>query len=189
MKPLTTPKRITVYGPSGSGKSTLGRRLGERLGLPVVELDALFHRPNWQPTPDAEFRNKVLSTISSHADGWVCEGNYRAVRSEILPLADTAVWLRLPFRVVYWRLLKRTITRAWRKESLWGTNYESWRMSFLSRDSILLWGITHWRAHHRNMTKTLAEVPHTAFVIELRSTRELEAFMASIEAKKRAQHS
>jgi hypothetical protein len=34
-------QRISIRGATGSGKSTLGHSLGQRFGLPVVELDAL----------------------------------------------------------------------------------------------------------------------------------------------------
>ncbi len=173
-------RRIVVYGPSGSGKSTLARDIGEQLDLPVVELDALFHRPNWEETPVEEFRAKVFDVLNGHSEGWVCDGNYGKVRDITLPRAETVVRLRLPFRVVYWRLLMRTVTRAWTKESLWGTNYESWRLSFLSRDSILLWGITHWRAHHRGIDHALATIPHRANVIDLRSSGEVAGFLAGL---------
>ena len=179
---MSTPigRRIAVYGPTGSGKSTLARELGHRLGLPIIELDALFHRPNWEPTPEDEFRAKVLVELDKSADGWVCDGNYSIVREIVLPRADTVVRLRLPFRVSFWRLLKRTIARARTKEPLWGTNYESWRLAFLSRESILLWGITHHRAHARNVERDLERIPHRASVIELRSAREVAAFLVSV---------
>lgn len=174
-------RRVLVFGPSGSGKSTLARGIGERLGLPVVELDALFHRPNWEETPVDEFRERVLSALDGHAAGWVCDGNYGKVRDITLPRADTVVRLRLPFPTVYWRLFKRTVTRAWTKEPLWGTNYESWRVSFLSKDSMLLWGIKHWRPHHRGIDHALATISHRANVIELRSKSEVKGFLEGLE--------
>ena len=173
-------RRIVVYGPSGSGKSTVARQIGAALTLPVVELDALFHRPNWQPTPEDEFRAKILEALGRHDRGWVCDGNYGIARDLILPLAETVIWLKLPFRVVYWRLLKRTITRFWTKELLWETNRESFRQTFLSRDSILLWGISHWRAHFRNARRALKEIPHHATVVELYSMREVVQLLASL---------
>ena len=179
---MSTPigRRIAVYGQTGSGKSTLARELADRLGLPVIELDALFHRPNWEQPPEDEFRAKVLAELDESADGWVCDGNYSMVREIVLSRVDTIVRLRLPWRVSFWRLLKRTITRARTKDSLWGTNYESWRMGFLSKDSILLWSITHHRAHARNVERDLERIPHRASVIELRSAREVAAFLASV---------
>lgn len=177
-----TPRRIAIYGPSGSGKSTFARRIGALLGLPLVELDALFHRPNWEPTPEDEFRTKVFTVLGDHRDGWVCEGNYRAVRGDLMRMAEAIVWLRPPFRVAYWRLWKRTITRSWKNEMLWGTNYESWRQAFFSRDSILLWGISHWRAHARGVAKALAETRPDATVHVLRSARDGEDFLESLGA-------
>ena len=173
-------QRIVVYGPSGSGKSTVARQIAAALTLPVVELDALFHRPNWQPTPEDEFRAKILEALGRHDRGWVCDGNYDLARDLILPLAETVVWLRLPFRVVYGRLLKRTITRFRTRELLWETNRESFRQTFLSRDSILLWGISHWRAHFRNVRQALKQIPHHATVVELYSMRDVEQLLASL---------
>jgi adenylate kinase family enzyme len=170
-----------IIGPTGSGKTTLGGRISETLGVPHIELDRLFHQPNWQPTPDDEFRAKVLAAIDRTPKGWVTDGNYRVVRRALLPRADTVLWLRLPWRVSYWRLLRRTVTRAWRKQELWNGNRESFRMSFLSRESILLWGITHHRAHVYSANHDLETVPHTAQLIELHNDREVDAFVASLD--------
>ncbi len=177
-------RRIAVYGPSGSGKTTLSRQLGELLDLPVIELDAIHHLPNWQERPEDEFRALVAERINEYKDGWVCDGNWGAkVRSMLMPQAETIIWLRLPFRVVYWRLLTRTIVRSLRREELWNGNRESFRMAFFSRDSILLWGITHWRAHHRNFERDLAQYDHTDDLRVLRSPREVESFLATVRTQ------
>lgn len=173
-------RRICVYGPAGSGKTTFSRRLGALLELPVIELDALFHQPGWQPTPEDEFRAKVRAVLALCPDGWVVDGNYGMVKPVVLPQADTVVWLRPPFLRTYWRLLRRTVTRSWRREELWNTNRESFRLSFTSRDSILLWGITHWRAHQRNALRYFAEIDHSARIIQLRSDREVEAWLSRL---------
>jgi adenylate kinase family enzyme len=175
-----TRRRIVILGVTGSGKTTLGRRLGALLGVPHIELDSLFHQPNWQPTPDDEFRAKVTAALDRVPDGWVTDGNYRVIREITFPRADTILWLRLPWRVSYWRLLKRTMTRAWRREELWNGNRESFRLSLASRESILLWGLTHWRAHHRGVREALATIPHTADLIEPRTPQDIEAFVASL---------
>ena len=172
-------QRIAILGPTGSGKSTLGYRLGEVMGVRVVELDALFHRPNWEPTPTDEFREKVAGALAADDGAWVCVGNYTSqVGDIVLSRADTIVWLRLPFRLTFWRLLKRTVRRSLSRELLWGTNRESWRKSFLSRESILWWSITQRTAHFKKMREALEAIGPSATVVELRSDREIEEFVA-----------
>ncbi|SQC65358.1 topology modulation protein [Listeria fleischmannii subsp. fleischmannii] len=68
-------ERITILGPSGSGKSTLARELGHILKVPVVHLDTLFFKPNWEEIPKLELLKKVENIISTE-ENWIIEGNY-----------------------------------------------------------------------------------------------------------------
>ena len=71
------------------------------LALPVVELDALFWRPNWNPAPDQEFRARSQMPLTPNRAGWICDGNYTSKVPDLtLPQADLVMWLRLPFVVV-----------------------------------------------------------------------------------------
>ena len=49
-------ERIVVVGTSGSGKTTLAQALSDKLGLAHIELDGIFHQPNWVPRPADEFQ-------------------------------------------------------------------------------------------------------------------------------------
>ncbi|TAJ19262.1 MAG: AAA family ATPase [Dehalococcoidia bacterium] len=178
--PYDIGRRIAIYGNSGSGKTTLGRALGERLGIPFIELDAIVHyRPNWEDRTDEDFRVQVQAALDASPEGWICDGNYGAVRDLILPQADTAIWLRLPFHVVYWRLASRTIWRSLLGAPLWNGNHESLRQTFFSKDSMLLWGITAWRRTRRRTAQALASIPHHANVIVLRTPREARELLAT----------
>lgn len=174
-------RRIVIYGNSGSGKSTLGRALGEGLGVPYIELDEVVHyHPNWEERTDEDFRAQVQARLEASPDGWVCDGNYSAVRALILSRADTAIWLRLPFHVVYWRLVSRTIPRALRSTPLWHGNRESIRQTFFSKQSMLIWGISSWRITRRKTAVALATIPHGARVVVLRTPREVEALLREV---------
>ncbi|HEY7048436.1 MAG TPA: shikimate kinase [Jatrophihabitantaceae bacterium] len=137
-------RRVSMVGASGSGKSTLGRALADRLGVPFVELDSIFHQPGWTPLPPEVFAERVASEVGG--DGWVIDGNYSAVRPIIWSRADTVVWADPPRHVVMRRLLARTVRRGVTRQELWNGNRESLRNLF-SRDpdvNVVLWA---WRKH------------------------------------------
>ncbi len=173
-------RHIVVYGPTCSGKSTLARRIAQHVNVPHIEIDAIFWTPDWVEKPLEEFRAEISAVLSQCVDGWVFDGNYSRVRDLILPLADTVIWLRPPFRVAFWRLLKRTIVRCLNNELLWGTNRESWRRAFASPDSLLLYQITHWRRYDEKIKRNLEEIPHQASIVKLRSPREIDAFLSRL---------
>ncbi|MEP6870940.1 MAG: AAA family ATPase [Anaerolineaceae bacterium] len=173
-KAILLGPKIAIYGASGSGKSTLARALGEKLAIPVVELDAIFHaHPNWVDLEREEFREKVTAKLLEHPDGWIFEGNYGMVRDLVLAQADTAIWLRLPFHTVYRRLVWRTISRSVTGGELWNGNKESLRQTFLTTDSMLWWGIKSWRSTARKTHEALETIPHHAPVIVLRSPKRV----------------
>jgi len=183
---LSIGPRISIRGPTGSGKSTLGYTLGRRFGLPVVELDAIYWLPHWQMKPLDQFRTDVKAALEACPQGWICVGNYSHVQDLVLSQADTVLWLRLPFRVSFWRLCKRTVTRSWTRQLLWegNPNRESWRQSFCSRDSILLYAITSRKMHVETTLHVLGTTPHHASVIELRSARAVRHLLQGVSHSK-----
>ena len=67
-----------MVGSAGAGKSTTGRELARILGVPFVELDSIYHQPDWVPLPVEEFRRQVAEVAAG--DAWVVDGNYSAAR-------------------------------------------------------------------------------------------------------------
>jgi adenylate kinase family enzyme len=118
--------RISVIGPSGSGKSWTASRIGERLGLPHTELDAIRHGPNWTETPDDEFRRIVRERTSG--ERWVVDGNYTViVRQIIWDRATDVVWLDYPRSTVMRQVIWRSLRRAALRKELWNGNRERFR--------------------------------------------------------------
>ena len=106
-------------------------------------------------------------------DAWVVDGNYGVVRDLIWPRATAVVWLDYSFGVVLWRLVRRTLRRSLRRETLWAGNRESIGRA-LSRDSILLWAFkSHWR-RQRSFRRLFAE-PEQAHLRLFRMRRPADA--------------
>lgn len=179
---LDLPRRVAVIGTTGSGKTTIALRVAAIVGAPHIELDALFHEPGWVPAEREVFRARVSEAVAASA--WITDGNYGShLRDIVWPAADTLVWLDYPFRVVIWRLFRRTMRRSIRREVLWNGNRESLRTHFLTHDSLFLWAKnTHWK-HRREYPRAFAEPEMVRVrIVRLRSPREAEAWLQTLVA-------
>ncbi len=151
-----------------------------RLGLPFVELDALFCEPVWTPAPDELFHWRICEATAG--DGWVVAGNYSTHTEDVLwPRAETMIWLDYGLPL----LLRRLIARSWRRwrddELLWGTNRERFWRHFYSRDSLLLYAITSQRRKRRQLGAEMSD-PRWTHVDWVRhhSPRQTECWLATI---------
>jgi adenylate kinase family enzyme len=163
---------VVIASASGSGKTTVSRELGARLGVPVVELDALVHQAGWVEISDAELRAKITPTLA--LDGWVIDGAYRRKLGDlVLEAADTIVWLDLPLHVWFPRLVRRTWRRWIGRELLWNGNRESVRGAVWGRDSLFGYALRMHFANRRELPRLLARFD----VIRLRTTDEVAAFL------------
>jgi adenylate kinase family enzyme len=143
-------RRIIVTGSTGAGKSTLAGALARRLGVPHVELDALYWDPGWTAAPPDLLRERVDAALP--ADGaWVVDGHYRAVRDLVWGRADTLVWLDYPLPLVFWRLFWRCIVRGIKNVELFNGNREELWKHFFTRESLFLWLLkSHGRRGREN---------------------------------------
>lgn len=179
MAPDRRLRRVVVVGATGAGKSVLAERLARSLGLPFVELDALFWGPEWTAAEPAAFRARVAAETAGPA--WVVAGNYGAVRDLLWPRADTIVWLDYPLPLVLRRLTARTLRRAFTREVLWNGNRERlWEHAMLWSDrSLFHWLFKTYRVYRRDLPRLFVEPPHAhARIVHLRSPRAAEAWLA-----------
>lgn len=176
-------KRIIIIGTSCSGKTTLGGQLSVVLKIPHIELDDIHWRPGWVEIPNEEMRELVLKEMKN--DTWIVVGNYGSVRDIIWPRADTIIWLNYPFKTVFYRALKRTLRRVFVKDVICNGNVETFRRSFLSRDSILLWVLTTYYPRKRD-TPELLQSPENSHlkIIEFKNPAQTKKFLKEVAFKK-----
>ncbi|PZS32542.1 MAG: adenylate kinase [Pseudonocardiales bacterium] len=167
-----------MVGNSGSGKTTLARALADLLRAPCLELDGVFHQPNWTPLPAEEFRARVATIVAGPR--WVIDGNYSAVREVVWPRADTIVWLDLPRAQVISQVVRRTVRRGLRHQELWNGNREDLR-NVLRRDrdvNIVLWSWTNHTGYRQRMTAASTDPAHAHLdFVRLRSRRQSRAWL------------
>ena len=112
------PRRVLVAGTSGSGKTAWASRIAGQLGIPHVEMDALYHGPNW--TPRGSFMADVVAFAAE--DEWVTEWQYSSAREILAARADLVVWLDLPIVTTMRQVTARTLRHRLRREVLWNGN-------------------------------------------------------------------
>lgn len=161
----------------------MARALSSRLGLSFLELDALFHQPDWQPKPDPDFRAEVAAFITG--DRWVVDGNYTShgVAEMVWPRADTVVWLDPSRRVVMWRVILRTLRRVTTREELWNGNRERWANLYSPKaeENIIVWAWTRFRHTREKYEAMLIDDTWAHLtVIRLRTTRESEDLLEEV---------
>jgi adenylate kinase family enzyme len=109
-------KRVVILGRGASGKSTLARRLGEIMGLPVIELDKIFWQPGLMATPPEQWVAMQEKLVAG--DRWIMDGDlgpYDAVEVR-LRAADTIIFLDFSLVRCAWRAIRRARERGdfWR---------------------------------------------------------------------------
>jgi adenylate kinase family enzyme len=164
------PSRVLVAGTSGSGKTTLAARIGVALAITHIEIDSLFHGPDWTE------RESFVADVHrfSAESGWVTEWQYGVVRQHLLERADLMIWLDLPRRTVIRQVTRRTLVRRLRRRELWNGNIEPplWTI-FTDSEHIIRWA---WSAHARTgrrMRALPAQRPDLP-IVRLRSRAEVE---------------
>jgi adenylate kinase family enzyme len=164
-----------VVGSCGAGKSTVAREIGRRLGLPVIHLDAEFWRPGWvEPNPD-DWRAHVAMLAAR--DAWVMDGQYSGTWNLRAARADTIIWLDLPRRVYFWRVLKRTVIGYGKVRADIGLGCpERFDPAFLR----WVWNYSS-RSRAKMVTLVAAEATKR-YVVTLRTQRDVETYFANLPA-------
>jgi adenylate kinase family enzyme len=152
--------------------------MAQVLDCPHIELDGLYHQPEWQAVEVEEFRRSVEEAVS--APTWVVDGNYSAVRHCVWEAADTVVFLDMPLPMVLSRLVPRTVRRVITQEELWNGNREPWSNLYTldPQRSVIAWSVTHYAAMRQRYLQAAEDPQWSALeFIRLCSPFQVQQFM------------
>ena len=165
-------ERIILVGCGGAGKSTLARAMGERTGLPVVHLDQIFWRENWQSIPREEFDQ--LLQVEVEKPRWIIDGDYGRTLPLRLKSCDTAIFLDYPRWQCVLGVLKRILTSHGRtRPDMAQGCKERFDWEFLT------W-VWNWRKNKRQgILEAFAQAEGVRIII-LKSRREGRKFLKNL---------
>lgn len=175
-------RRVWVVGSCGTGKTTVARRIARALGTTSVHVDDYIWLPGWK----LRDRGEMLTLLERRlgVEAWVMEGNLRPTAERLWAIANRAdliVWLDLPFRVTFWRLVRRSFRRALFREPCCNGNHETFRHAFLSSNSILLYAFQTRRLRRTMYPDLLSPRSH----VRLRSVAQVEGWLTALEIEQR----
>lgn len=101
-------KKIAVFGKPGSGKSTLSKNLASATGIRLYALDSIVYKKNGDLV-ERETYDKAHENILS-SENWIIDG-FGPIDSfyRRLNVADTLIYIDLPYIVSYWLVTKRLL--------------------------------------------------------------------------------
>ena len=104
-------KKVAVFGKPGSDKSTLSKDLASAIGIPLYQLDSIVYKKNGDLV-DREIYDQEHGKLLS-SDSWIIDG-FGPIESFYgrLGVADTLIYIDLPYFVSYWFVTKRLL-KSW----------------------------------------------------------------------------
>lgn len=169
-------RRVVILGNAGSGKSTLARRLGERLGLPVVHLDVLFWEPGWTEPDNDAFRARVSAAIAG--DSWVSDGNYLSRTFDLrLPRAELVIWLDTPRSTCMLRVLTRSLRGGSRADLAPGCEERMFNRQYLE---FLAYTWNYDRKSRPRLDAARQAIAPDVPVVHLSGSRQIDTFLSSL---------
>lgn len=100
-------KRIVLIGCGGAGKTTLATTLHHITDIPLIYLDKLYWKPNWEERSKAEWVAIVEHLISE--ESWIIDGNYGSTMDIRFKRADTIIFMDRSRWVCLYRVVKRML--------------------------------------------------------------------------------
>lgn len=172
-------RKVLVIGSPGAGKSTLGKALARLTGLPLYHLDALYWKPNWAKTPNAEWDELLRRLVAEPA--WIIDGNYGRTLDIRIQAADTVIWLDKPRLLCEWRVIKRRVTAIGRVRSDMGDDCVE--RLLVDREFVaflrFIWNFPKASGIEGKLRRLAGEGSGKR-IIRLRSDREAAAYLAQL---------
>jgi adenylate kinase family enzyme len=172
--------RIAVIGPGGAGKSRLARQLEQTLGIRLIQLDQLYWKPGWIPTPEEEW--EALQRRESLAESWIVEGLHESTMHVWLDAADTVIFLDVSAIVSLWRVTRRRLGSNDQSDLPAGCEPAA------SHRALVKFLVYQWEYETRIRAKIIAHLERRrgdASIIVLRDAKETEAFHEALPARRK----
>jgi adenylate kinase family enzyme len=156
--------------------------LAKALNSPYIELDQLFWKPNWEQPTDEEFFKKIENALNQET--WILDGNYTRTIPVKWKNVTCIIWIDYNFSRTLYQAVKRAIVRIRSRQEIWPNtgNVETFKKTFMSKDSILIWTLKTFKKNRINYSKLEHDpkISHIKF-IRIQSPKEAQQFINEVK--------
>lgn len=165
-------KKIVVFGKPGSGKSTLSKSLASATEIQLHALDAIEYKKNGDRVDRVAYDEEYENILCS--DSWIIDG-FGPIESfnKRLDLADTLIYIELPYIVSYWLVTKRFLKGLLIKPEGWPDG-SSILKGTLESYKVLRLCPKFW---NNSFMQKLEEISANKSLYVIRSVAELNSFV------------
>ncbi|KXT77038.1 DNA topology modulation protein flar-related protein [Streptococcus sp. DD10] len=168
--------KIAIIGYSGSGKSTLAQKLGYFYHIPVLHMDTIQFKEQWQTREQDAVKTDLKKFMTQSS--WVIDGNYSfAYYQERMKEADIILFMDFPRYLSLFRAFKRFWKfRGKTRESMASGCIEKFDWDFILW---ILWkGRTrHYKLQYKSICQHYPEKTHI-----FRSQQDINSYLNSIKS-------
>jgi len=169
--------KIAVFGKSGGGKSTFSKKLSLITGISLLPLDQIEYLDGGKKASEEQYLthyNDVLNTES-----WIIEG-FGTIETfrERLKIADTLIYIDLPMRIHYWRVMKRFLLSPFIKPEGWPNNSPMIRSTYNSYVHLLKVAPKFWNSNFSTRLESMSEEKK---VYHLSSIQEMDKCLEDLQ--------
>ncbi|MBY4678754.1 adenylate kinase [Marinobacterium arenosum] len=165
-------KKVAVFGKPGSGKSTLSKVLASATGIKLHQLDSIVYKKNGELVDRKTFDKAHEDILSS--ESWIIDGfGPMASFNKRLELADTLIYIDLPYLTSYWLVTKRLLKGLVVKPEGWPDG-SSVLKGTLESYKVLRLCPKFW---NDNLMQRLEKISANKSLYVIRSVSELNSFV------------
>lgn len=172
-------RKVLIIGNAGSGKSTFAKRLAEKSSLPLVHLDKLYWRGNWDHLTREEFDTVLQAELEKPE--WIIDGNFNRTLPHRLKYCDTVFFFDLPTVTCLWGITKRVLQSYGKTREDMGGNCPE---RFDKQKPALYKNVLHFNKQHRRGYYQLLGKTENVNVIVFKSRKAVNEYLKEITASK-----
>lgn len=162
-------ERVLIIGGNGSGKTTFARDLAEKTGLPLVHLDSLYWKENWESVGREVFDARL--EVELNKPQWILDGNMNRTLPHRLKYCDTVFYLDFSSISCLVGVISRTIKYYGKTRPDMGKNCPE-RIDFSFYKEAFLYNSKHRKKYH----KMMEENPQIQWIV-LKNRRQVKRYL------------